>query len=1072
MSRFLRTILTPCLIALCAVAVTAQVNATLSGVVEDQQGNAVPGVRITITNPATGLERTVMTDDAGNYVVPLLPPATYQVTAERDGFRRIQIPEIVLYVNDARSLRINLEVGDVKVAPIEVKPDDFSQASIKSDVSTTIPGEIAGNMPLNGRSFSSLVLLTPGVTITGGTAVGFGQFSVNGQRASTNYFTVDGVSANIGVPITISSPGFSAAGVFPGQGATGGTSNLVSQDALQEFKIQTSSYTAESGRQPGAQVLVGTKGGGNAYHGSAFDYLRNEAFDARNYFNKKPAPQTPVRQNIFGGTFSGPLPFLRFGDGGKGLFTSGRDKTFFFFSYEGQRLRLPIQGIGQVPSIRLRTVAAAAVKPILNAFPIPNGDETTVACTQPAPPTPPDPTCGPNNRRLSGFAPFTYGTSNPSEQDATSIRIDHAVTAKHTIFGRLNEAPSAATSYSSSGWQKNVSSTRTLTLGLTSIFNSGMSNELRFNNSRQLGFSEQGLPTFGGAVPIDVSVLTNGFTGLGTVSFSFVPGLPAGVSISGGDTVKHVQRQVNLVDNFTWVKGAHQLKFGVDYRRLSPTIAPQDQQNVTFTTEGGVVNGVVGSVFISRRDAARLNLANFSAYVQDTWKANRRLTLDLGVRWELNPAPTEADGKMPAVVRGVNGVSDFSGAVLAPPGTPFYKTFWTAFAPRLGAAYLLNSEPGRETVVRGGFGVFYDLGGSSNNGLPLSLSRSFPSSVCPAPIAFPLNATCAARIPIAVPTTTPVAVTVSAINENLKLPYSLHWNAAVEQSLGKSNVVTLSYVASAGRELLTSALLNRAVGGVRPNPQFSDISYTRNGPSSDYHSLQAQYRGRFKRFNAVLNYTWSHAIDVISSDIDQLNLLERGNADFDIRHNFSSALHYDIPTIINGRIANAILGGWSLDGIVHIQSGQPIEVRQAGTAIVDGRQVNKRPNYNFGQPIYIDDSSVAGGRRFNSAAFSNAATGVQGNFGRNVLRELPIYQLDLSLGRTISLHERLKLQLKGDVFNVLNHPMFGTGGAVVFSVSDAFGVPTQTLNRALGGLNALYQLGGPRSIQLSAKLLF
>jgi hypothetical protein len=1047
-------------------------NATLSGVVEDPNGSPVPGVKVTVINPATGMRRTVTTDESGNYVVPLLPPAKYSVQAEATGFKRVQFPDVVLNVNDRLSFRIQLEVGDV-AGVVEVRPNDFSAVRMDGGVSTTIPGEIAGNMPLNGRSFSSLVLLTPGVTITGtGSNGGFGQFSVNGQRASTNYFTVDGVSANIGMPVTAGTQDQTGtAGGYPGQGATGRTSNLVSQDALQEFKIQTSSYTADSGRQPGAQVQVITKGGGNTYHGSAFDYLRNEAFDARNFFNKEPAVQTKVRQNIFGGTFSGPLPFLRFGDGSKGLFTSGKDRTFFFFSYEGQRLRLPITGTSTVPSLRLRSIAHTSVQPILNAFPKPNGDETTVACTQPAPPLPPDPTCGSNNRRLSGFAPFSYSLSNPSEQDETSVRIDHAVNGKHSVFGRFNEAPSRVSTLSGAAYSQTITaSTRTFTTGLTSVLSTKMSNELRFNYSKQSGFSESTFATLGGAVPLDLSLLTNGFPGLGTVQFSFGSGLPI-VTITGGESTKNLQRQINVVDNFTWIKGGHQFKFGVDYRRLSPTIAPQDQQNVVFSNENGVVSARLGSASVSRSDAARLRFTNFSAYAQDTWKANHRLTLDLGLRWELNPAPTEVDGKMPAVVRGINGVTDFSGAVLAPAGTEFYKTFWTAFAPRLGAAYLLNTKPGKETVVRGGFGVYYDLGGSGNNGLPPGLLRTFPSSICPAPIAFPLNATCAARVPIAVPTTTPVAVTVSAINENLKLPYSLHWNAAVEQSLGKSSVVTLSYVASAGRELLTAVQLNGLVNGARPNSNFSTINYAENGPSSDYHSLQAQYRARFKRFNAVVNYTWSHAIDEISSDVAFSALLERGNADFDIRHNFSGALHYDIPTLQMGRIAEAVLGGWSLDGIVHIQSGRPIEI--AGITTIDGRLVSQRPNYNFGQPLYIDDPSVPGGRRFNSAAFSNPGAGRQGSFGRNVLRGLPIYQLDLSLGRTITLRERLKLQLKGDVFNVLNHPMFGYGGTTTaFAVSDLFGVPTQTLNSTLGGLNALYQMGGPRSIQLLAKLLF
>ena len=1071
MSKSIKLLFASCLLltAYCSFLFGQVSTATLSGTVTDANGAVVPGASVTITDTARGFERKVETGSEGSFNIPLLQPSNYTLLVARDGFASAQIENIVLNVGDQKSLAVELKVSPVKDEVI-VTSDAFL-VNTGTSVQTTIDETIVRNMPLNGRSFSSLVLLTPGVTITGVSGgIGFGQFSVNGQRPSTNYFTVDGVSANIGMPTAIGDgqTNIGLAGGFPGQGASGGTSNLVSQDDLQEFKVQTSSYTAESGRQPGGQVQVVTKGGGNQYHGSAFDYLRNEAFDARNYFNKEPAVQNKVRQNIFGGTFSGPLPFLRFGDGGGRLFTSGKDKTFFFFSYEGQRLRLPIYGDGRVPSVRLRSIAAAAVKPILNAFPIPNGPETTTTtvCT----PSQSDPTCAPSGRRYSGFASFSYSLSNPSEQDATSIRIDHSVTAKHTVFGRFNEAPSEATTLIGSSWSTTTASTRTLTLGLTSVFNPRMSNELRFNRSKQLGVDENIFFTHGGAVPPDMSLFTNGFGGLGSVTFSFGSGSPF-VSFSAGDSVKNVQRQINLVDNLTLLKGAHQLKFGVDYRQLSPTVGAQDTQTVTFTSESGVVNALLGSASLTRRDAARLRYINFSAYAQDTWKANRRLTLDLGLRWELNPAPTEADGKMPAVVRGVNGATDFSNAVLAPAGTQFHKTFWTALAPRLGAAYLLNSEPGRETVARGGFGVYYDLGGSGMNGLPMSLRRAFPSSICPAPISFPLNATCAERVPITVPTTYPVAVTVSAINEDLKLPYSLHWNAAVEQSLGKSNVVTLSYVASAGRELLSFMLLNQAVGGVRPNSNFSDINYTQNGPSSDYHSLQAQYRARFKRFNALVNYTWAHAIDEVSSDIDRFPLLEKGNADFDIRHNFSAALHYDIPTLRTGRIVEAIVGGWSLDGIVHVQSGRPIEL--AGLAIIDGRQVRQRPNYNFGQPLYIDDPSVPGGRRFNSAAFSTPPAGVQGSFGRNVLRTLPIYQLDLSLGRTVTLHERLKLQLKGDVFNVLNHPMFGYGGtATPFAISDAFGVPTQTLNNTLGGLNALYQMGGPRSVQLSAKILF
>jgi hypothetical protein len=287
-----------------------------------------------------------------------------------------------------------LKAGDVN-ATVQI----VSEAPLINEsaaVATTIDRQFVGNLPLNGRSFQSLILLTPGVVLTPAN-FSAGEFSVNGQRTNANYFTVDGVGANIAVTLSQgSSVSQQQAGALPGESAFGSTNNLVSVDALEEFKIQTSSYSAEYGRQPGGQIQLVTRSGGNEFHGTAFEYFRNEAFDANNWFNNaNRLGRPPLRQNQFGGIFSGPVMLPRFGSGGK-PYWSGRKSTFFFFSYEGQRLLLPNSDNQLVPSGRIRQAAAPALRPILNAFPTPTGPETVDATGSP-----------------TGYAPWVMSYSNP-----------------------------------------------------------------------------------------------------------------------------------------------------------------------------------------------------------------------------------------------------------------------------------------------------------------------------------------------------------------------------------------------------------------------------------------------------------------------------------------------------------------------------------------------------------------------------------------------------------------------------------------------------------------------------------
>src|SRR6266496_2483022 len=318
------------LLALCALPFAAHAqSATLSGTIEDQNKAAIPGVQVTIENTGTTLKRETTTNHEGSFTVPLLPPGHYVVTARRDGFAPVQINDVVLNVGDQKALKIQLKAGDVN-ATVTV---DLNAETVRTDgsVGTVINRQFVANMPLNGRSLHALIQLTPGVVLTtaSGSPTGNGQFSVNGQRTTSNYFMVDGVSANTGMATsTTGFPGASGSGQTPGATALGGTNSLVSLDALQEFRIETSTFAPEFGRTPGGQISLVSRGGTNQYHGSASEYLRNEAMDANNWFanaNRQPKPKE--RQNLFGGVFGGPIK---------------KDRLFFFGSYEGLRLQQPV----------------------------------------------------------------------------------------------------------------------------------------------------------------------------------------------------------------------------------------------------------------------------------------------------------------------------------------------------------------------------------------------------------------------------------------------------------------------------------------------------------------------------------------------------------------------------------------------------------------------------------------------------------------------------------------------------------------------------------------------------------
>ena len=1070
-----RFLLLPCqLILLLCLQIAAQTsNATLSGVVEDSQGAVVPNVKVTVTNPATGLERTVTTGSDGSFVVPLLPPATYTIEAAANGFKRLQVPDLVLNVNDRRAIRIRLEIGDVS-GVVEVRPGE-NLVDTNPAVVTPIDRTFVGNLPTNGRSIQTLIALSPGVVAVPVTSDSQGQFSVNGQRANSNYFTVDGVSGNFSIPV-FSGFGQNASGSLPAATTQGGFQNLASIDALQEFAIQTSTFAPEFGRGPGAQVSLVTRSGENNYHGSLFEYFRNDVFDARDFFD---SVKPPLRFNNFGGTFSGPVVLPRFGEGGPALW-KGKDKTFFFFSYEAQRFLLPQPATTiVVPSLAARQTniltgapANDIARAILNAYPLPNGPEVRNAAGQ-----------------LTGGALYTGVFSNPQSSDAWGLRVDHNLSENFTLFGRINYSPSEAKSRfasNPSAFFTTKQPSRKLYLGSTQIFGTKAINEVRIDFSNQKGFRDNDFDGFGGGVlPPDSIFLP---AGAGTQrSYTLFPVTNVFDSLVFGDQADNENNQFQFIDNFSYTAGSHQLKFGFDYRRLTPTAGAND---LSVSVIPGTLQNVYdnrASLVIAAKSASFTALFNsFYFYAQDTWKATKQFTLTYGLGWNINPSPTGTDGKLPYTLADAPELSqlDQTSLALAPLGTPYFETDFTKLAPRFGFSYQVSDVSGRELVLKGGVGVFYDLGqsGFGDAAFPYANNRRTPNAQIPVDISLTV-------IPDRSLTLGPSnRAQVTAAAKDYTLPRTYQWNLTAEQSLGRDQTVSVGYVGALGRKLVRVRRIDIGLPGQFPgayfSPNFSSVVFIDNGAQSDYHSLQAQFTRRLSRgLQAVASYTWSHSIDNASSDqavpsggfiFPQETF--RGDSVFDVRHNFSTALTYVIPAPKGNKISSAVFGGWSLNGILLARTGLPFNVLFQEFTPINVFGNFRRPNLT-GQPIYIDDSNVPTGRRLNPAAFTTAVpAGQMGNLGRNALRGPGFWQVDMGLHRTFTLYENLKMQFRWEVFNVFNHPNFLYPTSVVGV--QPFGVITQTAARGFGGgslsggFNPLFQNGGPRSMQFAARFTF
>jgi len=1012
------------LVSFCTESLCAQTNATINGQITDAQGKIVPAVEVQAVNIDTSVAYPAKTNGSGIYVIQDLPPGEYRLVVRKDGFKEINKTGLVLHVQDTLEQNFALEVGSVAES-VTVTADMTNINTTSGSVSTTIDRQFVENLPLNGRTFNTLLQLTPGVVIaqTDGAAA-TGQFSIAGQRTDANSFTIDGVSANFGVSGGLL-PGQSGTGTSQAFSALGATSSLVSVDALQEFRIETSSFAPEFGRSSGGQVILATRSGTNDFHGGIFEYFRNTAFDANDWFAKQAGqPRASEHHNDFGGFLGGPV---------------WKDNTFFFVSYEGARLRLPAAQLEPVPSEYAR-MQSSPVAPLLNSFPQPDDRSITPGVYT---------------------SNFTGVWSNSATLDAGSIRIDHTFNDRFSIFGRYNDAPSQSADrvYGLSDVETGPVNTQTLTIGMSMIFTNSLSNSLRGNYSTQYAAFTDTLDSFGGAVPLAPAF----FLGTNSSSGSLLEYQTDDTNfLSFGKLAGTRGRQFNIVVDLNNVTGTHQLKFGGDYRVIYLDVAPAtlnlffdatSVQDLLATEQGGLQS--------TARNSSKLRTQAFSLYGQDTWKISPRLTLTYGLRWELNPAPTGRGATKLAAWQGTNDPATFA---LAPPGSSLWHTTYGNFAPRLGLAYSLT--PKSDFVLRAGWGIFYDtgLGGVAtlSTFFPNADSGFFPTASVPIASVNPY---------IPVISSSPPYPGAFGFVPDLKLPRSYQWNVALEKSLPGHNIVSATYVGQAGRDLLRNA------GYYQPNPNFSSFFYlTNNSARSNYSALQVQYRRPLaSHLQALANYTWSHSLDNSSNDVTSgtntiSGLGDYGQSDFDVRQSFSAALTYAIPGLAESGPVSFITKGWSLSSVIVARSGFPFSAKIFVESPVSG-YAYVRPDVVAGEHYWIANPSAGGGMSLNPAAFLTPPPNQQGTEPRNDIRGFGLTQMDFSIDRKFRLTERLNLQFRADAFNLLNHPNFTNPPG--FTQFGSYGFQSQEmLNQGLGGLSAIFQEGGPRSLQLSLRLTF
>lgn len=1048
-----RTLLLVVLPLLLPAAIAAQTHrASLRGTIYDVNKAIIPGATISVTSAATGEIRRATTNDDGQFAITSLPAGKYEVLVESTGFRP-EKTSIELFVNQEQRFDLILQTGEA-VYIVEL-PSSTPLKKDSGSIGTVIDNQQITGLPLDGRNFYELSLLVPGAAPpapgSAGSVRGDFSFSVNGAREDANNFLLDGVY-NV-------DPKLNTFGVRP------------SVDAIREFEMLTSSYDASFGRNPGAQVNVILNSGSNDFHGSLFEFHRNAALDARNFFAPSSEPKPKYIRNQFGGAIGGPIK---------------RDRTFFFADYEGTRSREGITRISNVPTAQERAgnFSQSLFGVPLNPFtgmPFDNG-------------TIPDFLISPVGRAIANLyplpnrnVPLQNFVSSPvlrDDNDSFDARVDHNLNSRADLafrysFGDRNlfepftgPALALVPGFGDTVKRRSQNTMAALNLVLTP----------NFVNETRVAFNR-----VAASVTQEASVL-NSQVGLPTISprerdlglsFITITGFSP-LGDEGNNPQNSVTNVYQVLNNSSYVHGNHLFKFGADLR-FSQQNAFRDVESrgrlqfspfgqVTFNALGDLLLGLPFLTSVARVDnPQQIRTESYNFFINDSWRATSNLTLTGGLRYEYNSPPVDAQDRAT--------IYDMVTRNLVPVGTngvprSGFDADKNNFAPRVGFAWSFHEK----TVLRGGYGIYYDQSPLApaealyfnspffdNNiffslpGLPLTLNDPFPSF-------FPF----------------PLPDSALAIQRDLRTGYMQHWNFNIERQLFNNSVLEVAYVGSKGTKLLTARDINQPQPSAlppglpfvpRPDPRFDDIDLLESRANSNYNSLQVRFQQRLTRgFSALASYTWSKSIDDASNFFTSAGdpnfpqnsynvAAERGRSNFDVAHRMSLSYSYVLPRSNKGGVAGTLLDGWETFGIVTLQTGRPFtvallsEIDNSGTGrSILGFGANDRPNV-VGNPELSNQTTL---QWFNTAAFAFPAPGTFGDAGRNIL-DGPGYQnVNAALLKNTRLTEGVNLQFRAEAFNLFNHPNF--------NLPDNFlGSPT---------FGRITSARDPRHIQFGLKLLF
>lgn len=989
---------------------------SIVGIVHDQSGAVVAGASVKVTNTKTGRVYEVTTGSEGNYEVPGLPAGPYQVEAQKAGFKVARVADIVLYATDSRSVNVVLPVGSAS-DQVTVTADVVTVNTQGSETGASIDSNKVSNLPLNGRDFTSLIALVPGAVTTGA----FGQNSLGGYETTFAGVNVllDGADATrIDVNATSTQLGRQESRI-----------SRSSIDSIQEFKVLSSTYSAEYGRSTGDIVNVITKSGGNDFHGTAFEYFRNDIMDAKNFFE---TTTTPLRLNQFGGNFSGPVK---------------KDKLFFFVNYEGVRqvVTVPAPNV-VVLGAAVRSTFAPVMQPVIAAIPLPNVSGPVIFKGQ-----------GPGGTDVvrPDLGYFDGNLRNTLREDTGSVKIDYNASARDTFSFRYNIADSfTSTQYGVVAGQVSPSTSRNHLFKGTwnHTFAPTVLNEFGVAFNRPQTDSLGG----GGNFPI---FQCSAFWGCNpTNDFGATPG-PALFSS------RRPQHSIQFLDTVSVVHGIQTIRTGLDIRHAVTHDALDPQEFLAFNGIGLFSQGQALQLSTLGHTMVGVQNTNYGFFVQDDLRLRPNFTLNLGLRYEYN-----------TVLQGdLIGNFDIPTLTLLPQGKPLYNPDRNNFGPRIGFSW--DPLGHGKTVVRGGFGVFYSpmltgaaLGMASNYQQSFNFNffdLLFGTRTCTPPygLTYP--------VPDPLPTCTPpLPKNVTALDRNIRDTYSMHWSFGVQHEVVRNTVVELSYVGNRGVKLPAGAAyageeLNLSPFFLAPNqlsPNFGQIRRFGNFINSNYHSLQASVRRRVARgVNIDANYTYAHELD------DAVNILtgayqnshnpnlDYGSGDIDVRHNFTLGAVWDIPAA--SRLPRRLGQGWQISSLVQARGGLPYTIALAAPFFgID----QLRPDLVPGQSVRPSNYSVPD-NQLNPNAFSAPPNGTFGNVGRNTGRGPGFTQWDASFAKTTQLTERVGLQFRGELFNLLNHPNFVN--PVNFLNDANFGKSLATINNHVG-------TGTSRQGQLVLKLIF